>query len=221
MKLFSNKVVQVVSGGLLALSFVLVASFPLNASAAMLTRQLQIGMSGSDVSDLQTFLAADPSIYPQGLVTGYFGSLTRSAVMNFQARNGISTVGRVGPQTLAVINAQMNTGPRVGTDRLVPVIRNLSLGTSASTATFSWNTDTNTSALVYYSTSPMVLTEGSAVSGITVSGTPVIANLNLSTSHGATLTGLQSNTNYYYVVYVKDASGNESITWPAIFRTAQ
>jgi len=64
------------------------------ANAATLTRQLELGMRGDDVSSLQTFLAQDVTIYPQGLVTGYFGSLTKSAVSNFQARNGISTVGR-------------------------------------------------------------------------------------------------------------------------------
>src|SRR3989338_7152445 len=77
------------------------------APAATLNRQLQVGMSGSDVSALQTFLAADVTLYPQGLVTGYFGNLTKAAVSNFQSRNGISPVGRVGPVTLAVLNAQM------------------------------------------------------------------------------------------------------------------
>src|SRR6185436_11962914 len=80
-------------------------ALPLVASAATLDRQLEFGMSGSDVSTLQTFLALDTSIYPQGLVTGYFGPLTRAAVINFQAKNGIATVGRVGPITLVALNS--------------------------------------------------------------------------------------------------------------------
>jgi hypothetical protein len=72
--------------------------------------QLEIGMSGPAVTQLQTFLAMDSSIYPEGLVTGYFGSLTRAAVLRFQARYGIDQVGRVGPQTLARINAFIASG---------------------------------------------------------------------------------------------------------------
>lgn len=223
MKLFSIKSVKSMLGASLTMSLffalALVAVFPSGASAAALYRQLQLGMSGGDVSDLQTFLATDPTIYPQGLVTGYFGSLTKSAVSNFQARNGIATVGRVGPQTLAVINAQMGGGVTVGTDRQVPLISTIAISTSASSATLAWNTNENTSALLYYSTSPISFLEGSEISGVTIGGTPAIANIDLRATHSVTLSGLQSNTVYYYVVYVKDASGNESVVWPSMFKT--
>lgn len=212
---------RVVLGGTFALSLALAVIIPTGASAAMLTRQLQLGMSGSDVSDLQTFLAIDATIYPQGIVSGYFGSLTKSAVSNFQVRNGISSVGRVGPQTLAVINSQMGGGSVVGSDRRAATISSISMSTSASSASFTWNTDENTSAVLYYSRSPMGLTEGSAVSSVAISGTSVIANLDLRNTHGITITGLQSNTSYYYMILVKDASGNETVTWPSTFNTAQ
>ena len=72
------------------------------------------GSSGAAVSALQQFLASDPSVYPQGLVTGYYGSLTVAAVQAFQTKSGIvssgssSTTGygRVGPQTLAAIGSE-------------------------------------------------------------------------------------------------------------------
>src|SRR3989338_5621656 len=127
----------------------------LMASAATLYRQLELGMSGSDVRDLQTFLAQDVTIYPQGLVTGYFGSLTKSAVSNFQVRNGIANVGRVGPITMAVINTQMGGGNVVGFDRFAPVISSLNLSTTNTTVVLNWNTSENASAIVYYSTSPI------------------------------------------------------------------
>src|SRR6185436_15994829 len=92
------------------LSAVFAFGVPSVSFADTLNRELQKGMSGSDVSALQTFLAQDNTIYPQGLVTGYFGPLTFSAVSNFQSRNGIATVGRVGPITLAEINRQMASG---------------------------------------------------------------------------------------------------------------
>ncbi len=191
---------------------------PILTSAAMLTRQLEIGMRGIDVSTLQTFLAQDRTIYPQGLVTGYFGSLTKSAVSNFQARNGISTVGRVGPQTLAVINAQMAGGGVVS--NTVRVIGQLSLNTSNNQASMSWNTGVETTAAVYYSTNPLVLTEATDYSPFMISGGSVaVLNSDLRTSHSGTITGLSPNTLYHYVVYVKDAQGNESITLPSMFRT--
>ena len=62
--------------------------------------QLRQGTRNDAVTALQTLLALDPSIYPQGLVTGYFGKLTSAAVKKFQARNGLEQVGYVGPRTV-------------------------------------------------------------------------------------------------------------------------
>ncbi|HEY1037419.1 MAG TPA: peptidoglycan-binding protein [Candidatus Paceibacterota bacterium] len=193
-----------------------IALIPSQASAA-LYRQLQIGMSGSDVRELQTFLAADSSIYPEGLVTGYFGSLTKAAVARFQAKYGISAVGRVGPITLAAINSRM--GGAVGADTAAPVIGPVYVNVSNSNATLSWNTSEGASAVVYYSQSPLALTEASALTGINISGATALANTSLSLTHGVTIPNLQRNTTYYYSVYVRDASGNVNITWPSTFRT--
>ncbi len=191
---------------------------PLFASAAMLTRQLQLGMSGADVSSLQAFLAQDPTIYPQGLVTGYFGSLTRAAVIKFQARNGISTVGRVGPQTLAFINSLMG-GTTSSTN--VRVIGQVGLTAANNQVTMSWNTAVGTTATVYYSTSPLTLTEATDFTPFTISGgNSVVLNSDLRTSHSGTITGLNSNSTYYYVIYARDAQGNESITLPSTFQTS-
>lgn len=72
--------------------------------AKQLTRTLFRGLSGEDVEELQALLASDESIYPEGLVTGFFGPLTEQAVRRFQARANISQVGTVGPITRARIN---------------------------------------------------------------------------------------------------------------------
>ena len=90
-----------------------VASTPapsVSAVGTVLTRELSLGATGDDVTQLQAFLAADPSLYPEGKVTGYYGSLTVAAVRRFQAKYGISQVGRVGPQTLAKLNEVMGGG---------------------------------------------------------------------------------------------------------------
>jgi peptidoglycan hydrolase-like protein with peptidoglycan-binding domain len=198
---------------------VFVLGAPAFANASLLYRQLELGSVGSDVGSLQTFLAVDPTIYPQGLVTNYFGSLTKSAVSNFQVRNGLPGVGRVGPATLPVINAQMMNGSIVGSDRTTPSIYSLNINTGRTSAEFNWNTVENASGIVFYSTSPIPMTEASAYSSVYIGGNSFITNTNMQTSHSGTITGLESNTNYYYVVYARDASGNESLTWPQVFST--
>jgi peptidoglycan hydrolase-like protein with peptidoglycan-binding domain len=190
---------------------------PFISSAATLYRQLDLGMSGSDVSDLQTFLAADPSIYPQGLVTGYYGSLTQAAVSKFQARNGISSVGRVGPVTMTAINSQM--GGAVSLDTNAPLITGPTLSNNGSNMIVTWTTNEPAAGLVYYSQNPITMIEASANTGITISGTAAIADLAPSYNHSATLTGLTSNSSYNFALYSRDASGNVTVTLPSTLRT--
>ena len=205
----------VASATMLAL-FVMIV--PTTASAAVLTRQLELTMKGSDVSTLQTFLALDNTIYPQGLVTGYFGGLTKSAVSNFQARNNIATVGRVGPQTLAVINAQM-AGGVVSGDIDAATITNLSVSRSNTSATVAWNTSEATRGIIYYSTSPLNETEYENT--VTVIGaSTAMTDIAYRTSQNIMLSNLQSNTNYYYLVHTTDQSGNVSVSVPMMFTTA-
>ncbi len=185
------------------------------AYADTLNRQLDIGMSGSDVTALQTFLAADPSLYPQGLVTGYFGVLTSAAVSNFQSRNGIATVGRVGPITLAAINAQISGG--LSDNAGAPIISSVAVGAGRNSATLNWNTNEVTKGVVYYSTSPLTTYENS--NSLTVSGSTAMTDNSLRASQSVSIQGLQANTTYYYLVYTTDQGGNVSVTWPSTFRT--
>ncbi|MBI2612222.1 peptidoglycan-binding protein [Candidatus Kaiserbacteria bacterium] len=62
-----------------------------------LYRNLSIGMRGDDVLALQEFLQAQGYFY--ATPTGYYGRLTAQAVARWQAANGISAVGAVGPLT--------------------------------------------------------------------------------------------------------------------------
>ncbi len=66
-----------------------------------LTRSLFRGSRGEDVRSLQEFLAQDTGIYPEGLITGYYGVGTERAVRRWQSKNDVSAVGRIGPQTIA------------------------------------------------------------------------------------------------------------------------
>ncbi len=59
------------------------------------------GMKGDDIKKLQTFLNEKGYTV---LITGYYGSMTTSAVKQYQIKNGISPTGTVGPLTRASLN---------------------------------------------------------------------------------------------------------------------
>lgn len=184
------------------------------ANADTLYRQLDIGDRGSDVTSLQMWLANDASLYPQGLVTGFFGNFTSAAVSRFQVRNGISPAGRVGPQTLPVLNAQMSGGTSGGS---APVITLVGVSTGSNSATANWYTNENARGVVYYSTSPLVATEH--LNSVDVSGFTAMTDTNFRSSQSVALSGLSANTTYYFLIYTTDQDGNVSVTWPSTFHT--
>jgi len=83
------------------------------AKEGFLSRDLEIGETGEDVKLLQTWLATDKEIYPEGLITEYFGVLTEQAVKRYQESNDIvksgnrfsTGYGRVGSITRASLNS--------------------------------------------------------------------------------------------------------------------
>jgi peptidoglycan hydrolase-like protein with peptidoglycan-binding domain len=211
----------------LALGFTQFAS-----AQTMITATAGPGSTGANVTSIQTYLASNPSFYPQGLVTGYYGALTQAAVQRFQAFYGIvssgspSTTGygRVGPLTLAKMNALISggTGGTTIGDISAPYISGITIAGSSNSATISWNTNELATGRVYYSTAPITFNEGNENSvGFSVtSGQSASFDTTTRMVHGATITGLSSNTTYYYLIVVTDPSGNVSISTPgATFRT--
>lgn len=83
-----------------------------------ITRSLQQGATGDEVTALQEFLKKFPDIYPEGLVTGYFGPRTEAAVKKLQERQGIDAIGIVGPKTLKKINELLSEG--TGASSVIP-----------------------------------------------------------------------------------------------------
>ncbi|MEK7505036.1 MAG: peptidoglycan-binding domain-containing protein [Patescibacteria group bacterium] len=80
---------------------------------------LSFGMkNNTQVTLLQRLLATDPTLYPEGVISGYYGPLTREAVKRFQLRYGIlnpvnsdpSLVGFAGPATRAKMNEVLRQG---------------------------------------------------------------------------------------------------------------
>lgn len=204
-------------------SALVVSLFSTAHAAGPLTAQLDFGARGTNVTNLQTFLAANPAFYPEGLVTGYFGPLTFAAVKRFQAFYGIAQVGRVGPITLAKINELMMAGGGTGTgDAMGPQFFSVAQTLGQTSDTFTWITNEGATSRVYYSTSPVQFNEGDITSaGFGArTGQIAVSDGTLRTSHQISLTGLLPNTTYYYTLASTDAAGNVSLFGPNnTFRT--
>ncbi len=99
-----------------------------NTSCVTINQNLKRGDENEEVRKLQLFLAQDPTIYPEGIVSGYFGSLTERAVQRWQTRYGVISYGTaestgygvVGPKTRAAISDACNAGNGVeGADNVI------------------------------------------------------------------------------------------------------
>jgi peptidoglycan hydrolase-like protein with peptidoglycan-binding domain len=90
------------------------------ASAMTMVAQsnLAMGSRGDDVSSLQMFLESKGFLaMPQGAAHGYFGGLTRSALIRYQSSVGIRATGFYGPLTRGAMandsSMSMNTSAGV------------------------------------------------------------------------------------------------------------
>jgi len=211
---------------------VLVATLLVAQTAqASITSSLDLGSTGTQVTELQTYLATNATIYPERLVTGYYGALTEAAVQRFQVAQGIVTsgtpastgYGRVGPTTMARINA-LNNGTPISTNTpwdSVPVIGTPSVSRSNTTATFTWSTNEVTTGQVFWSAMPITSDEATGPRQQPyVSGALALDAGGMQTAHTVTVSNLQANTVYYYLVRGIDSVGNMSMTLPGSFRTA-
>jgi peptidoglycan hydrolase-like protein with peptidoglycan-binding domain len=189
-----------------------------------ISSQLDFGSRGYDVTNLQTFFADNSSIYPEGLITGYFGGLTKASVLKFQAQYGLDQAGRVGPVTLAKINSIIASGGWVAHDVAGPSFYNVTESNTNTSATFNLNTDEKTSVRVAYNPSPLMFNEGDINSNGfgPIGGYYVYSNNGTGTAHTITLPNLQPNTTYYYTIIATDTTGNMSVVGPNnTFRTNQ
>ncbi len=83
--------------------------------AVNLSGDLKVGSTGTEVEQLQAFLAKDKTIYPSGSVTGYFGPMTEEAVQRWQESHQIVSsgtpnttgYGMVGPRTRSELGTEM------------------------------------------------------------------------------------------------------------------
>lgn len=70
---------------------------PKNNLCKQINNNLYFGLSNTEVRCLQQFLKNQgQDIYPEGLVTGYFGKLTRTAVIRFQEKYRVEILSPIG-----------------------------------------------------------------------------------------------------------------------------
>ncbi len=206
----------------------LASFFAVQNAHAMITSSLDLGSTGSQVTELQTFLSSNPAQYPSGLVTGFFGPLTEGGVQKFQVAQGIASsgtpastgYGRVGPTTMARINGLNGGGVVSNAGDTVPVMSGVSLSHTDTTATYSWSTNEATTGQVYWSTSLIQSDEATGPHQTPyISGTLALDAGGMQNNHTVTVSNMQSNTVYYYVVRSIDTGGNITMTLPIAFRT--
>lgn len=220
---------EVFLSGVVVLALLVALLLGVSSAYAAISRSLDVGANGNDVAELQAYLALDSAIYPEGLVTGYFGSLTQAAIQRFQVAQGIVSsgsptttgYGRVGPQTMARLNALMISG-QTSWDA-VPVLSVPLVQYGNTNATFTWATSEPTRGQVYYDSVPLRSDEATGpkqqpfVSGALA----VDTSGGLQANHVVAVQNLMPNTIYYYLIRGIDSAGNLSMTWPNSFRTSQ
>lgn len=65
---------------------------------------LKSGSTGDMVKILQAALSINKDVYPSGLVTGFYGDLTKAAVINFQTKHKLTQNGEVDNRTADKFN---------------------------------------------------------------------------------------------------------------------
>lgn len=80
-----------------------VVALPVGTTPSAYARNLTVGSRGDDVKQLQSFLISKG--YLGGSATGYFGALTKAAVIKLQGEHKLPSTGYVGAMTRAVLNS--------------------------------------------------------------------------------------------------------------------
>lgn len=101
------------------LSLVVILSLWGMAGEALAQRILKLGDRGADVSEVQQLLQQQGFFY--GPITGYFGSITNNAVLQFQQANGLNPDGIVGQDTQSLLFSSAGTGRVARTQSFNPL----------------------------------------------------------------------------------------------------
>lgn len=107
---------KTISAAIFALA--LTVSVSASAQGYMFNKNLSVGMRNADVTALQNYLAN--AGFFSATATGYFGSVTKAAVVAFQLANNLPGTGFVGVLTRGVLNSAPNTPTTPGTGTTCP-----------------------------------------------------------------------------------------------------
>jgi peptidoglycan hydrolase-like protein with peptidoglycan-binding domain len=183
------------------------------ADAAIVGGTMKLGSRGANVSALQQFLASNRDIYAEGMVSGFYGPLTREAVKQFQLHYNLTPDGVAGPATIGRLNSVMAAGR--GLDIYAPIISNVHASTSGRTANLSFVTSEPARAYVFYDTNALVARDADmSFTAPTISGSTA-STVNFSNSSALNLTSLNTNSTYNYMLMAIDQSGNVNVVLPA------
>ena len=81
-------------------------------SAVSIKGSLTVGSSGSEVEALQSFLETKGFLtMPKGVAKGYFGSLTKQALIAYQQSAGLSASGKVDAATRSALGGGASSSP--------------------------------------------------------------------------------------------------------------
>lgn len=84
---------------------------------------LKIGSTGANVKTLQTLLSQNASTgYPGNLITGYFGTITQSAIRTVQLQNKLPITGVADGQTVSFIVKKNSSSPIFVDEPADPII---------------------------------------------------------------------------------------------------
>ncbi len=99
----------IVAAAIAVFSFVNVKEASAVCVANSFSRDLKEGANGSDVTALQKYLIERNYLkMPQGAAYGYFGGVTKSALIRYQKDQGLTAQGYFGPLTRANISGYLN-----------------------------------------------------------------------------------------------------------------
>ncbi len=102
-------------------------------SLSATTKDLKLGETNSDIGKIQKVLATDATLYPEGIVSDYFGPLTQAAIERLQSRLNLPVTGVVDS---AVIDALPNL-PTVQSVFRSPIFENTTVTSADISKTFS------------------------------------------------------------------------------------
>lgn len=151
---------------------------------------LNKGTRSDAVAVLQTLLAKDAQIYPEGYVTGYYGTLTSVAVLRFKNKHD---------------------KPKLSVESItVPHIFGITATTTKISMTVVWKTDMPTSGKIWWG-SPGPL-DPERMTPISAAG--------FSKNHRADFSGIiYASTTYAFIIAASDHDGNTSTTTEQIYVT--